>query len=88
VGAPPDPHANGHHRRDGIPARQDEGFEDQRGFLRLDESVGRFDFTSFLTLCGFAWNDSFRAKPLRVGKAVNLLEGERQQMIIEHAPVV
>ena len=34
VGAAPHPDADGHHRRDGVPARQDEGFEDQRGFLR------------------------------------------------------
>jgi hypothetical protein len=39
VGAAPHPHADGHGRRDAVPARQDEGFEDQRGFLRLDEPV-------------------------------------------------
>ncbi|VVT01026.1 hypothetical protein SPHINGO391_350153 [Sphingomonas aurantiaca] len=33
------PDADGHDRRDGVPARQDEGFEDQREFLRLHESV-------------------------------------------------
>ena len=35
VGAAPHPDADGHDRFDGIPARQDEEFEDQRGFLRF-----------------------------------------------------
>ena len=41
VGAAPHPDADGHRRRDGVPARQDEGFEDQRGLLRVDEPVTR-----------------------------------------------
>ena len=41
VGAAPHPDADGHGRRDAVPARQDEGFEDQRGLLRLDEPVAR-----------------------------------------------
>ena len=39
VGAAPHPHADGHGRRDAVPARQDEGCEDQRGLLRVDEPV-------------------------------------------------
>ena len=39
VGAAPHPDADGHDRRDGVPARQDEEFEDQRGLLRQHESV-------------------------------------------------
>jgi transcription termination factor Rho len=35
------PHADGHGRRDAVPARQDEGRQVERGFLRLDEPVGR-----------------------------------------------
>ena len=39
VGASPYPHADGHRRCDGVPARQDEGFEDQRRLLQFDEPV-------------------------------------------------
>ena len=39
VGAAPDPDADGHRRRDAVPARQDEGRQVQRGLLRLDEPV-------------------------------------------------
>ena len=41
VGAAPDPDADGHGRRDAVPARQDEGRQVQRGLLRLDEPVDR-----------------------------------------------
>ena len=34
VGAAPDPDADGHGRRDAVPARQDEGRQVERGFLR------------------------------------------------------
>ena len=40
VGAAPHPDADGHGRCDAVPARQDEGRQVQRGFLRLDEPVG------------------------------------------------
>ncbi len=40
VGAAPHPHADGHGRRDAVPARQDEGRQVQRGFLRVDEPIG------------------------------------------------
>ncbi len=39
VGAAPHPDADGHGRRDAVPARQDEGRQVQRGLLRLDEPV-------------------------------------------------
>ena len=61
VGAAPDPHADGHRRRDAVPARQDEGRQVQRGLLRLDEPVsGRaamlegFDFGAIFTAAGLA----------------------------------
>src|SRR5262249_22733319 len=58
VGAAPYPHADGHGRRDGVPARQDEGFEDQRGLLRNDEPVAgrgvKFSLTDVFTAGGLA----------------------------------
>ena len=41
VGASPHPHADGHGRRDAVPARQDEGRQVERGLLRQHEPVSR-----------------------------------------------
>ena len=50
VGAAPHPDADGHGRRDAVPARQDEGRQVQRGLLRLDEPVSRANFKRPLPL--------------------------------------
>ena len=39
VRAPPHPHADGHRRRDRVPARQAQGDQEQRRFLRIDEHL-------------------------------------------------
>ena len=62
VGAAPHPDADGHDRRDAVPARQDEGRQVERGLLRFDEPVTGW------RRCRRACSTSPISSPLRAAK--------------------